>query len=115
MTKDAKSRKPRSESLKEYDDVVGPIVRKVRETHTSYGVKEFGKLMGYTGSNWSLIENGKAPIKMHVFLKTVEILGEPLIKAFGAEAEKIADAGLARVRDEYMAKAREAQERMTKR
>lgn len=73
------------------------LLRRIREERQKQGIslRDLGKLLGVSGQYISMIERGKAPLKMEDYLRICEFFDISVIKILMQEAEKEGCATLA--------------------
>ena len=68
------------------------LLRRIREERQKQGIslRDLGKLLGVSGQYISMIERGKAPLKMEDFFKICEAFHISFVEILIEEADKIA-------------------------
>ena len=66
------------------------VLKRIREERRQRGIslRTLGELLGVSGQYVSMVERGKAPLKMEDYLKICEIFDISVIKILMQEAEK---------------------------
>ena len=66
------------------------VLKRIREERRQRGIslRTLGELLGASGQYVSMVERGKAPLKMEDYLKICEIFDISVIKILMQEAEK---------------------------